>query len=91
MPINTSRRHFSPTSHWGGLHVMDAFAGATCRVIQTALASRYKVRVYTYCDEDLVSWKMERSKLQKLQVEYPKRLLDSTIKAFDKRLPYDVF
>lgn len=64
-----------------------SFASATCGVLQTTLAAGHKVKVYTYCDRDLMSQKKARSKLLKLQIECPSQLPDSAIKLFDKRLP----
>ena len=90
VPINTSIRHFSPTSIRDGLHVMETFAGVTCGVLQSALAAGYKVRMYTYVDRDPISRKMARTKLQGLRTAYPTLLMDAAVQAFDKRLPQNI-
>ena len=60
-PINTSRQQFSPILQRDNLHVMEAFIGATCGVLYTALVARYKVKVYTYSGKDPMSQKMART------------------------------
>ena len=84
--IDTSPVSFSHLQLHVGLHLVELFARACCRILVAHLKAGHKINKYTSVEMDLVARKVTRHFLAKLHQRYPHLLPLSVIQGFDNRL-----